>query len=233
MGMTLEEIRDELRAHCGVDSTDIDDSSCNIIINRAYWELLNKYPFREAEFTAFFVTVAGQALYSTPTDLMALRLLSIEDPDDQQHTPLVRMTQFDYEQQYQNNASMQAAPTNYLREDGSIRLYPTPDQVYTLTLKYNKILSDLSADAGVPPIPQEWHEILLFGAVVRLYLRLADYERANAAKQHQAALIDSTVPVEAKEETDSHIVGLDVRRYDNYMNSGNLGGPDWHNPRGF
>lgn len=229
MGLSLSDLRTELRDHCGVDSDDIDDPTCNQILNRAYWEILNKYPFREAEFTAFFPTVAGQALYSTPTDLMAVRLISIEDPASFQHTPLNRTTQFDYEQTWQNQPSAQAKPTNYLREDGSIRLLPTPDQVYNMTLKFYKILSDMS-DSNSPAIPQEWHEIILFGGVWRLYARLADYQRSAFAKQHQAALIDSTVPVESKEEADSHLSGLDVRRYDNYMGSNSLGATNQSNP---
>jgi hypothetical protein len=62
-----------------------------------------------------------------------------------------------------------------------------------------------------PDIPQEWHELILFGGVWRGYIKLGDYNRANAMKNHQVGLIESTVPVEAKEETDSRDVGLSIR----------------------
>ena len=57
---------------------------------------------------------------------------------------------------------------------------------------------------------QSWHEIVLYGGLWRAFIGMNDYQRANAAKQHQSALVASSVPVEAKEEYDSHRAHLEV-----------------------
>ena len=49
MGMDLETLRDELREHVGVDSDDLPDPDADLLLNRSFWELMNKFRFRETE----------------------------------------------------------------------------------------------------------------------------------------------------------------------------------------
>src|SRR2546430_34857 len=197
-----------------LDTNDLSDPDAELLLNRSYWELLDKFPFREKEVTQTFCTVAATGFYQVPQPFEALQLISIEDINSLAHVPLKRLTQHQYETEFVNKADAQGKPEWYLREKDGVRLLPIPDVVYTITIKYWSVLADLSSTNLQTPLPQVWDEMLLFGGVWRGFMRQGDYERAREAKAHQVALINSTTPIEAKEETDTHFGGVEVPGYD-------------------
>lgn len=213
MSIDTSTLISELRLHLGEDDIDLPDNDALLLLNRSYWEIIDKFPFREKEVTATFSTVAAQRLYGVPTPFEALRQVSVLNPDTNDHEVLEVMSILDYENKYSEDTSEQAMPTGYVREGCNIRLYPTPDTVYTLTLKYWSPLTDLSLTQA-PTNPQVWHECILFGAVYRGFFRRSDYARGNQAKAHQKSIIDTIVPVEAKEEVDTPMAGLQAMRPD-------------------
>jgi len=222
MSLDLPTLRAELRQLLGVDSDDLPDDTdlannkvgANLLLNQAYWELLDKFPFREKEISATFLTVAGTRYYQIPSMFEALRQLSIEDVESQQHTVIERATVYEYETLFVNTSAEQGKPTKYVREKNGIRFWRTPDQVYTITIKYWAVLSDLSSGNPTPEIPQSWHEIILAGAVWRGFFHLGDHARMASSKAIHTSLINSAVPVEAKEEFDTHLGGVEVAGLD-------------------
>lgn len=215
MNLSLETLENELLAHLGLDASDFTNglSDVDLLLNRSWWDISDKFKFREKEASTTFVTVAGTRQYIcadivSPSAFDSLRLLSIEDLVTFQHDPLLNMTLKVYEGLYINNTTEQAKPTNYIRDGGNIILYPTPDKVYTLTLYYRSTLSDLAVSGA--PIPESWHEIILYGALWRGFARLGDYNRLNGAKKQWASLIESSSPIEAKEASNNPMAGLEV-----------------------
>lgn len=214
MSLNIADLRAELRKSVGMDATDMPDADADLYLNRAYWEIIDKYNFREKEVTVTFATVAGTRLYNMPSPFEALRKLSIKKPDINEHVTIHRMSIEEYENVYDEDVDARAFPEKYTREGCAVRLWPTPDKVYTITQKYWTVLADLSNSNSVPVIPQSWHEIILFGGIYRAFIGINDWARANAAKQHQAALVNNAVPVEAKEEIDSPNAGVSIIQND-------------------
>jgi hypothetical protein len=223
MPLSLVSLRTSLREHLGFEGDDeqsfpTDDTDEKIgtdtYLNRAYWELLDKFPFREKEVVASFNTTQGTNYYKVPSPFEAIRSLSIEDINSKQHTPLDLVSKDQFEQVYINDDSDEGVPEKYLREDLGIRLWPTPDATYRISIRYWTTLADLSDNNPASPIPQSWHEIILFGGVWRAFLGLNnDYSRAQAARAWQASLIDKLTPVESKEKQDASRAGLQVIGY--------------------
>lgn len=222
---SLSVLRAQLRRLLGVDAddlpnvTDVSDPDNEVIgadqfLNEAYWEILDKFPFREKERTGTFPTTAGEKFYQTPSSFEALKLISIEDLETGQHTPLDRMTQRQYETDHIESTDAHSKPTHYLREKNGIRLWPTPDNVYTLTIKYLIELSDLSGDNATPETPRTWVEIVKYGAAWRGHLHFGNDAKAINAKAVWKSLVDSATPVESKEETDTHLGGVEAVGYD-------------------
>lgn len=60
----------------------------------------------------------------------------------------------------------------------TIRVYPEPDAAYTLTLRYYKKPTILSADADVPELPSEFEELLVVGAAYRVLQVKDNYDQA-------------------------------------------------------
>lgn len=212
VNLLLSELRDHLG---GLDTDDLDDDAALLLLNRAYWELLDRYKFREKELTASFPIIAGTAFYQVPQVLEAIQLLSIEDINTLQHTTLDRMTQYQYENLVRNDPADVDKPTRYLRENNGFRLWKTPDQNYNLVIKYWATLDDLvKGDTVLPGPPQVWHEVILQGAVARGFRKLGDYTRAEAAMVEFERLNSTYELVPAKEAADTHKGGLDVAGYD-------------------
>lgn len=210
MGLTTASLITELREHLGaLSTTELSNADALVLLNRSYWELLDKFPFREKEATATFVTSDGGRNYHVPNPFEALRQLSIQELDSELIHVLERKGVWEYEKDRSESDDDKGFPTGYYREGSKIRLDPVPDDIYTVTIKYWTVLDDLDA-ADTPAIPQSWHEIILFGAIWRGFQRLRDFEAATYYKGQQIAFINSAVPTEAKEETDSRVTGLEV-----------------------
>lgn len=208
-------MRSELRTHLGVDSSELSDGDADLLIDRSAAELMAKFHFKAMEDKQSIVTVDGTSVYSVPASTDCVEGLYIEDPNSYQHSPIDRITYDFYEQNFVNTTDAEGKPTHYFRRGDDITLYPTPDDVYNITLYRRKVLGDFSA-GGTFFGPQEWYEIVLYGAVTRGFQRLGDYQRAQASATFQASLVSSTTPTEAKEEYDSHRAGVDFIMEDNY-----------------
>jgi hypothetical protein len=115
-----------------------------------------------------------------------------------------------YEQVYNEDEKEQGKPTHYLREDCFARLWRTPDQIYTIVIRRLITLDDLSDTTTLSMLTRVWDEIIVFGAVWRVFIDLGDFARANQMKTHQISLINTIEPTEAKENIDTSRAGLEV-----------------------
>lgn len=219
-GISTEQLITEFREYCGnVTVDEMSDDSVLLLLNRGYWELTANLGFRETEATVSFSTSASNRKYELPTTSFAVNIVSIVNPDSDKHIQLIRTTKQEYENTFDSSTDSEAFPTNYIRDNNCIILWPTPDDAYTVYIRYWKNLDDLINDpANYPEMPRNWHEIVLYGAVYRYFLKQLDYDKANVIKAYHANLIANAVPVEAKEETDNRQSSINYLGYgDNYV----------------
>ncbi len=205
--IALSVLRTEIRLATGQDSDDLPDSDADLLLNRTYWEILEKLHVKEVEASTTFATVIGQREYTLPPSFESLRLSAAVDPDSDVHTPLDVISIRDYEAKYVDNSDSQAVPTRYFRASGSIVLWPTPDAVYTIVLHYRSQLDDLSDSNIEAQLPKSWQELLIYGATARAFFRLNDYDKGKPAMSVYTQALNSAVPVEAKEEIDRAYAG--------------------------
>lgn len=220
MAKTLEQMIRFVRQALGsVDEADLSDDDIIDDLNTSLWDVSDKFPFREKEKTARFSTVAGQRDYGLPATHEATRSLSIWDPTYNTSAKLVQMTPDELETMEDTDTDVQGFPKRYVREGCNIRLWPVPDDAYTVDLRFLKQVTDLVNDLDEPNLPRNWHEIVEHGALWRGYIRLNDWTRATLAKNLQATMINAVVPTQAKEERDNRYAGLEVLRndYDNFI----------------
>ena len=210
MNLSLQVLRDELREHLGVDSTELDDTAADRLLNRSWWQVADDFDFKEKETSRTYNTVIGTLSYAAAADVNGIQNVSIEDVDSKQHELLSPMTLLVYESGFVDNTNARGKPTNYIPRGSNIILYPTPDKVYEITEYYWKTLADLVSTG--PTIPQAWHEIILMGTVQRGFIRLGDYNRANGARSLKVELLNTKESRETKEKADRPYAGLVVLR---------------------
>lgn len=215
MPLSLVQLENELLAHLGVDVTDFTNglTDVDLILNRSWWQVMADLDFKEKETRKSISLVVNQSLYNVttlvnPLIFEALQNVAIEDPTTFKHSLLELMQPQTYEANLINLTSENAKPTHYVRSNTDLIFWPTPDKTYNVTLYYLQTLADIAA--GGPPVPQNWHDIILFGAIYRGFMRFGDYNRGNAAKKHQDKLIENSTPINSKELANLPLAGLSV-----------------------
>jgi hypothetical protein len=210
MTLNLTKLRADVLKGLALTSGDMSPADVDSLLNRTYWEILEKFHIRETESATTFTTNQGQREYVLPPDFESLRISAIVDPNTMQHSKLDLFSVKEYEQVYNESEEEQAFPTKYFRANESIILWPTPDDTYDIVIHYRQTLADLATGNPDPALPRSWQELLIFGAIFRGWLELNDYERANAMKAHYIGMLNSMVPQESKEESDTSLAGLQL-----------------------
>ena len=175
--MNLATLRNTLRTKVGnPTTTDVTDDTLTRIINAAYREITDKYPFSETRSTDTVETVAGTMDYYLPYDLSILQRVW-----DSTNSRKLRKRGMRFYASLPSNIP-QGKPTDYVRLDQSIRLVPTPDAVYTINFFYIVAIVDLDQDESVPLIPSAWHDGLILRARHMYYDERGDIGKAIYCK---------------------------------------------------
>lgn len=105
-----------------------------------------------------FVTTAGQERLLPYRDIRQVDSFN-PDPDDTTINPA-------------------GPPAYWYYYAETIRVYPKPDAAYTVTLRYYKKPTLLTADADIPELPSEFEELLVAGAGYRILQVKDNYDQA-------------------------------------------------------
>lgn len=130
---------------------DLNRSDLTTQINRAINRAINHYKkqrFWFNESTDTFSTVVDQESYGS-ADGVATDIVEIDEAKitiSSSVKPTLTKQTFQYIQEM-NYGNFSSQPTDYAIFQNKIWLYPIPNQVWTITLYYQKSYSDLSADA--------------------------------------------------------------------------------------
>lgn len=213
LGMSLQDLRDELREILGVDIDDYSNVKVDRWLNLAWWELQDKIKLREKEGEASFSTVASQRDYAVNSTISS-------DFENTEHVAILvddeyvalKYTYYDNFMDKRNDSTdAQGTPEEYSRLGGDLFLWPTPDAVYTISVKYRRTLLDLAQTNG-PPIPQPWHEFILLGGVMRGFRAMGEYNRSSAIRTERDSLMITALETETKEQRDYSMAGAIVLR---------------------
>lgn len=211
MPLSLAILRQDLRTHLGMDELDLPDSQADLLLNRAWWMLSSQLRFSEKDAVYDFSTTAGDDTYALPTDSDAIQKVILQEPGDDAWEPLTNIA--DWDMFKLKDTDLQDRPTHYSRRGSNFILWPNRDNVYDVSVKYLRTLADIQASG--PDAPQEWHEVILWGAVSRGFYAIGDWTRGQEAQAQQSLLIQSLDTQETKEHEDRVFSGLRVyrRRY--------------------
>lgn len=208
MSYTLALLREDLRTSLGMDSDDLDNTAADRLLNRAWWELQSAVRFSEGEGETTLSLVDGTVAYAMPTsDIMAIQSVVLEDSDDLWQR-LIRID--DWNMFAKRDDTETDTPTHYSRRNDELVFWPCPDEAYSVLIKYRKTLQDIQTSG--PEIPQEWHELILWGAVSRGFDLRGDTNRAQIYRNKQAISLSLLKPQETKETEDVRFSGFTLMR---------------------
>lgn len=143
-------------------------------LHRAEDVICAQTDFRELQRTQTITTISGYPAYSLPPDFKRLYTVSRADSSFNE-TPLRRREQT----QFDALPVQSGQPTDYLIFSNTLKLWPTPDDIYQVQFDYYA-KPDPTADS--PTIPEEYRHLLVDWALARCYARENDY---NSGQYHQ------------------------------------------------
>ena len=144
-------------------------------LNDAQRRAVIESELRTQEETYAFSTEAGTAGYSLPVNFARI----IDLHNSATHGVLSRMDR----KAYDGLATSSGSPSAYAVLGSKITLYPTPDTVYPLVLRYWKLPEDMVKDEDEPEIPPQYHELLAAWALKKAFLRENDPREAQTWRE--------------------------------------------------
>lgn len=183
MAYTLSDLRTKVQQR--IKDTGYSTSEITNYINDAQNDVFNEYRLPFMETTQNYTLASGVADITNGTGLPSNFVQAI----DLYLTSSGRESLLEYKDyqeidlEYPDPTDTTVNPSNvpcywyYFGE--TIRLFPAPNDAYTLTMRYIKKPAELSADADVPEVPSEFGELLVAGATYRILQIKDNYDQAS------------------------------------------------------
>jgi hypothetical protein len=186
-----------------LDDEEFDGSVIDNFINDTQRDIFNQYelPFQEKIFQG--AIPAGSTMVQLPSDLAQLQSQTLtEVPGFSQMKKKWR----DFFELYPDNTAETAgAPSAWTLYANNVVLNAPADQEYTLTLYYIRKPQLLTQDSHVPEIPEEFSELLVLGAYIRVLKRNEDFDQADYVEVEYNKQLDLLVARYGFREADGAI----------------------------
>lgn len=200
--LTLQQFRDSLNLSLG-PNRQTGNERLDAWINLAYFETASETEFEGLKMSATAVTVASQASYSLPDDLMSI--ISVADLTNDRR--LVKLGLHNY---HLKDRNVEGDPRYYARRKRVMYLWPTPDAVFNLEVYYLEEICPMELASDVTVFPQSYDAVVLRKAKKFAWEDLGNEQKANYYEaQSQRSM--SRLPSDT-EEADEITAPLTVAR---------------------
>jgi len=186
----------------------INDTRNDIALELAKQEYSCSFLYTEATLD----TVAGSARYPLPSDYLGhlslflgtkqlVRLFPVEHEEITADDSDIQSTDSGSAYLYLTGSNVEDEPDYYIDRGMEIDLYPTPDQVYTLTLVYYAQPTPFSQDNDEDYISRFHFETIIFGAALRGAMFLDDTAKIQEFSQAYGSKLAALIASEKKKAT--------------------------------
>lgn len=194
MDYTLRGIRERVL----VDKLDDEEYEASVVdnfINDTQRNIFNQYelPFQEKIFQG--TVPQTTTLFAFPTDVAITQSHLITAPDGTQTDLADKYLEFkEFNRRYPTPSNNKPGPiAAWTLFAGNMLLSAPLDQDYTMTIFYIRKPKTLSANSDIPEIPEEFSELLVLGAFMRVQKRNEDYDLAAVTNQEYNDQLDLLV----------------------------------------
>lgn len=170
-----------IREQVLVDKLDDDEFEPSVVdnfINHTQRDIFNSFelPFMEKIFSGSIPT--GAIIFTQPEDMALAQSRVITSPDGKQSDMERGYLDFrTFNKMYPTPANNTPGPVHHWTSyAGNILTSCPTDQDYTMTVYYVKRPTKLQQDTDVPEIPEEFEELLILGAFMRIQKRNEDFD---------------------------------------------------------
>lgn len=181
-----------LRQRVLVDKLDDDEFDPNIVdnfLNDTLRDIHNQFelPFQEKIFQG--TVPAGSTMFQLPSDVAIVQSQTFSGVKNFAN---MKMRWRDFFRSYPDAANESPAqPSAWTTYAQNILLNAPTDDEYTMTIFYIAKPVTLTANSDVPDLPEEFSELLVLGAFMRIQKRNEDYDLAQETeREYQRQLLN-------------------------------------------
>lgn len=195
-----------LRQRVRIDKLDDEEFDPDVIdnfINDTQRDIFNEYelPFQEKIFNG--IIPSGSTMFALPDDLAQLQSQSMSSVPG---FSSMKKRWRDFFNAYPDNTNeAPAAPYAWTLYAKNMIFNAPTDKDYTLTMYYIRKPLLLSGDSDVPEIPEEFSELLVLGAYIRVLKRNEDFDQADYMQSEYDRQLDLLVSRYGFRESDGAI----------------------------
>lgn len=187
-----------LRNRVAIDKLDDEEFDPGIIdrfINDTQRDIFNQYELSFQEKIFVGTIPMNSIMLLLPSDAATIQSFVVTSPDGNQRDIQSGYLAFrEFNTHFPTPASEAASAINsWTLYGNNIMLSAPTDQEYNLTTFYIKKPKVLTADGDVPEIPEEFSELLVLGAYIRILERNEDFDQAAYIKSEYNTLLDLLV----------------------------------------
>lgn len=160
--MTFAEMYGEVQSY--LPESGIDATTAKKYVNRAYLQMAMSFQFYGVETKTTFNTAAADNDYDIGTVAVGAKDI-VAIYNNTQDYPLVQRDIVWWEATLEDPTTVTGEPTDWVRYGDDILLYPTPDAIYEMNIRYKTNPAEMTTDGESPVFPEEWHEAIVLSAM--------------------------------------------------------------------
>lgn len=180
--LTLQNIRDQVRATIELDETDLSNAVIDLFVQEGFDRIAldeRRWSFYETNYT--FTTVPSQGSYSLASIDSTLGVV-----DGVQHSSWMLLPLSHQLAQGQYAGSLiTGTPTNFSVWNNSLYLWPVPADAIVVSIRgYREATDWISQGSGATPdLPEGFHPLLVLWALHRAYMQQDDAQMGQMLRQ--------------------------------------------------
>ena len=191
--LTLATLMSEATALVG-GRLDMSASQVSLYVNMAQLEVARALPHGEMEATAYLSAVtSAKTVAGFPTDFDEPITVSRSSAYDTfSHLGMTRVSIGQIDDAADSTGTAAGSPNRYAIHNQDIWVYPTPSSALSLTLRYRKVPSDMTATTAVPSLHTRYHPAILYKAAENLAMRAVDPQLAAYYRNTYISFMQAT-----------------------------------------
>lgn len=180
-GITLQQIRDQVRDTVELDETDIPNSVLDLFIREGFDRIVHdqrRWSFYEDDFS--FTTTPGQGSYPLASiDATLDTVEGVEHPSWMCLPISHQLVQGQYA-----GSQVTGTPTNFSMWNDKLFLWPTPANPIVVSVRgYRKPTDWIAQGSGASPdCPEEFHPLIVVWALHRTYMQQDDMQMGQTLR---------------------------------------------------
>jgi len=173
---TLRMLMSEATTMSGT-SPEVHASQVSFYVNEAQRDVAVRLPHAEFEALAVSSTTSAEDKLYLPGDCEAILSLSYLTEVTGVGGRVIRQASV-WEVDAMSAGTSLGVPTMYLSYATWLQFYPSPDSSYSLQLRYQRRVSDITSLDAIPSVDTKYHRAVLLRTVEALHLRKGEYQQA-------------------------------------------------------